>query len=45
MKKEIHLLNNLGIQQSLWMKFGQFISYYKRKIFIKKIPQKLGPEN
>ena len=31
------LLNNLGSKHSLLMKFGQFMSYYKRKKFIKKL--------
>ena len=35
-KQEIHALNNLGSKYSLLMKFGQFMSYYKRKIFIEK---------
>ena len=33
-KKYIYL-NNLGSKYSLLMKFGQFMSYYKRKNFIK----------
>ena len=35
-KKKHILLNNVGIKQSLLMKFGHFISYYKRKNFIKR---------
>ena len=31
------LLNNLGSKDSLLMKFGQFMSYYRRKNFIKKL--------
>ena len=31
------LLNNMGSKYSLLMKFGQFMSYYKRKNFIKNI--------
>ena len=38
-------LNNLGSKHSLLMKFGQFMSYYKRKTFVKKILQKLRPQN
>ena len=30
------LLNNLGNKLSLLMKFGQFVSYYETKNFIKK---------
>ena len=34
--------NNMGSKQSLLTKFGQFMSYYKRKIFIyQEIRQKL----
>ena len=39
------LLNNLRSKHSLLMKFGQFISYCKRKHFVKKTLQKLQPEN
>ena len=35
-KKKYILLNSLGSKHSLFMKFGQIISYYKRKIFFKK---------
>ena len=38
-------LNNLGSKYSLLMKFGQFMSYYKRKKNHPKIIQKLRPEN
>ena len=31
------LLNNLRSKRSLLMKFGQFMYYYKRKFFIKKL--------
>ena len=34
--KKYTSLNNLGSKYSLSMKFGQFMSYYKRKNFIKK---------
>ena len=34
--KKYILLNNLGSKHSLLMKFGQFMSYYKRKKIIKK---------
>ena len=33
--KKYNLLNNLGSRHSLLMKFGQNMSYYKRKKFIK----------
>ena len=33
-------LNNLGSKHILLMKFGQFMSYYKRKNFIKKFYKK-----
>ena len=32
----LFLVNNLGSKNSMLKKFGQFVSYYKRKIFIKK---------
>ena len=35
-------MNNLGSKQSLLMKFGQFMSYYKRKNLIKKLYQNCG---
>ena len=35
--KKYALLNNLGSKRDLLMKFGQFVSYYQRKDFIKKI--------
>ena len=31
------LLNNLGSKNHVKMKFGQLISYYKRKYFFKKL--------
>ena len=34
--KQCILLNNLGSKHSALTKFGQFMSYYKRKDFIKK---------
>ena len=34
-KQEIHFTEYLGSKHSLLMKFGQFMSYYKRKNFIK----------
>ena len=34
--KKCILLNNLGSKHSALTKFGQFMSYYKRKDFIKK---------
>ena len=34
--------NNLRSKHSLLMKFGQFMSYYKRKNFIKKFHQNCG---
>ena len=30
------LLNNLSRKYSLLMKFGQFVQFYKRKVFLKK---------
>ena len=42
--KKYIALSNLGSKYSLFMKFGQFMSYYKRK-FHQKILQKLRPEN
>ena len=30
------LLNNLSRKYSLVMKFGQFVQFYKRKVFLKK---------
>ena len=40
--KKYILLNNLGSKCSLLMKFGQFISYYKKKTTLcQKIVQKL----
>ena len=41
-KQEIHFTNNLGSKHSLLMKFGQFMSYEKRKNFIKKFYQNCG---
>ena len=35
--KKYILLINLGSKHSLLMKFGQFMSYYKRKKFVKKL--------
>ena len=35
-------LNNLGSKHSLFMKFGQFMSQYKRKNFIKKFFKNCG---
>ena len=35
-------LNNLGSKHSLFMKFGQFMSQYKRKNFIKKFFKNYG---
>ena len=35
-KKNKILLNNLGSKHSLLIKFDQFMTYYKRKNFIKK---------
>ena len=32
-------MNNLGSKHSLLIKFGQFVSYYKRKKIIKKFHQ------
>ena len=43
MKKYV-LLNNLGSKHSLLMKFDQFMSYYKRKNFIKKLHENCGPK-
>ena len=34
--KTRNILNNLGSKHCLLMKFGQFMSYYKRKKFIKE---------
>ena len=34
--KKYILLNNLGSKHSLLIKLGQFMSYYKRKNFLKK---------
>ena len=34
-KQEYILLDNMGSKQSLLLKFGQFMSCYKRKTFIK----------
>ena len=39
------LLNNLRSKHSLVIKFGQFMYYYKRKFFIKKLYKKYGPES
>ena len=36
-EKKYILLSNLGSKHSLLMKFGLFISYYKRKKFMKKL--------
>ena len=44
-KQEIHLLNNLGSKHSLLIKFGQLMSYYKRKKIYEKNLQNLPPEN
>ena len=41
---EYILLNNLENNYSLLMQFGNFMSYYKIKIY-QKIQQKLPPEN
>ena len=38
------LLNILGSKHSLVMKFGQFMYYYKRKTFIKKLYKKYDLE-
>ena len=35
-------LNNLGSKYNLLMKFGQFISYYKRQNFIEKVYKNSG---
>ena len=37
--KKYTLVNNLESKHSLLMKFGQFMSYYKRKKFMKKFHQ------
>ena len=44
MKQEYILLNNLGSNHSLLMRFGQFMSYSKRNNFIQKF-YKNWPEN
>ena len=36
LNKEYTSLNNLGSKHSLLVKFGQFMSHYKRKNFTKK---------
>ena len=36
------LLYNLGSKQGLVIKFGQFMQYYKRRLFIKKFCEKCG---
>ena len=41
-KEEIHFTENLVSKHSLFMKFDQFMSYYKRKNFIKKFPKNCG---
>ena len=38
------LLNNLGSQHSLLMKFGQYISYNTRKKFIEKFYKNCDPK-
>ena len=38
------LLNNLRSKHSLLMKYDQFMSYYKRKDFIKKLYENCGPK-
>ena len=38
-------LSNLGIKYGLLMKFDQFMSYSKRKNFIKKFYKKMQPGN
>ena len=38
------LLNNLGNKHSLLMKFGQFVSYYKRQKIIKKFQENFDLE-
>ena len=38
------LLNNLGSKCSLVMKFGRFMQYYKKYIYIKKFYEKSGLE-
>ena len=43
-KKKYILLNNLDSKHSLVMKFSQFMSYYKRKLY-QKIQQKILPGN
>ena len=42
--KQYLLLNNLGSKHSLLIKFGQFMSYYKRKYFIKKLQKNYDQE-
>ena len=39
------LLKNLGSKHSLVIKFGQFMQYYKTKIFYQKILWKMLPGN
>ena len=41
-KKKCILLNNLGSNYSLLIKFCQFISYYKRKSFVEKFYKNCG---
>ena len=43
-KTKYILLNNLRSKHILLMKFGQFVLYYKTKIY-QKIIEKLWPEN
>ena len=43
--KKYILLNNTGNKHSFLMKFGQFMSCYKRKKTCQKLLQKLWPEN
>ena len=38
------LLNNLGSKHGLVMKFGQFMYYFQRKTFIKKLYKTYGPD-
>ena len=42
--KKYVLLNNLGSKDNLLMKFDQFMSYYKRKNFIKKLYTKTAAQ-
>ena len=42
--KKCILLNNLESKHSLVMKVNQFMSYYKRRIFMKKSCKKCGLE-